>query len=150
MSRFSPEVEAVLRQAGWFPQRRIDLGAWQISMREFSWHAAATRFLQEFGGIRVEVSGPGVSCARVPFEFDPELAVGEEERFAEFSEVFGRRFFPVGELGQGEFFLAIDDEAVLYYLSARLFRLGQVDSALACLASGVAAERLDPPAANGA
>lgn len=117
-------------------------------MPDFVWHGAAEEFLQEFGGLRVDISGPGITCAREPFELDPELAIGEEERFAEISESFNRTFFPVGELGQGEFFLAIDEEGVVYLLGARVLRLGAGDLALEHLVTGVAPERLSPSTGN--
>ncbi|NEC86429.1 SUKH-3 domain-containing protein [Streptomyces sp. SID12501] len=145
MSRFTSEVESVLRRAGWLPDRRFDLAPWKSSMSGFLWHAAAEEFLQEFGGIRVDISGSGITCAREPFEFDPELAIGEEGRFAELSELFGRSFFPLGEIGQGEFFLAIDEEGVVYLLAAWVLRVSSGDSALEHLVTGVAPERLGAP-----
>ncbi|MFD5637798.1 SUKH-3 domain-containing protein [Streptomyces sp. NPDC127077] len=101
----------------------------------------ARRQGMEFGGLSVDVSGPGVSCAREPFEIDPELAVGEEDRFADLSERFGRRFLPLGEVGT-EFFLAIDEDGILYLLAAWVFRLGPSDEALENLIRGVKAEKL--------
>ena len=146
MSQFSPETDVVLRSAGWLPDRRIDLAGWKALLAGFMWHDAAERFLQEFGGIRVVVRGPGVTCSREPFEFDPELAVGEEGRFAELSGMFGRKFFPLGEFAQGEFFLAIDEENIIYLLGSWALRYGEVDQALEKLVSGVAPEKLDLPA----
>ncbi|MEU3428497.1 SUKH-3 domain-containing protein [Streptomyces gardneri] len=145
MSRFSQEVEGVLRRAGWLPDRRVELTHWKVSAGEFTWHTAAEKFLQEFGGLRFDVSGPGITCAREPFEIDPELALGEGDRFAELSEAFGRTFFPLGEVGQGEFFLAIDEEGVIYLLGACALRQGAGDIALEHLIKGVAPERLAPP-----
>jgi len=113
-------------------------------MSEFAWHAAAETFLHEFARIRVDISGPGVTCAREPFEFEPELAMGEEGRFAELSELFHRNFFPVGETGQGEFFLGIDEKGILYLLAARAFSLGPVDVAIEHLVRGIAPERIEP------
>ena len=144
MPRFSREVEDVLRCAGWLPGRRVDLGQWKNSLSEFVWHDAAENFLREFGGIRVEASGPGVDCAREPFEFDPELAIGEGGRFLELSEVYGKKFFPLGETGQGEFFLAIDEKSVVYLLAAVALRFDVVDRALDHLVTGVAPERINP------
>ncbi|MFD7631535.1 SUKH-3 domain-containing protein [Streptomyces sp. NPDC059851] len=145
MPRFSDEVEGVLRRAGWLPDRRVDLAQWKVSSAEFTWHAAAEKFLQEFGGLRVDNSGPGITCARESFEFDPELAIGEGERFAELSELFGHKFFPLGEVGQGEFFLAIDEEGAIYLLGAWVLRHGPGDLALEHLVTGVAPERLSRP-----
>ncbi|MEU3540235.1 SUKH-3 domain-containing protein [Streptomyces paromomycinus] len=145
MPRFSREVEDVLRRSGWLPGRRVDLARWKVSAAEFTWHSAAEVFLQEFGGLRVDIDGPGITCAREPFEFDPELAVGEGERFAELSALFGLGLFPLGEVGQGEFFLAIDEEGDIYRLGAGASRYGVGDLALGHLVTGVAPERLGPP-----
>ncbi|WP_329377152.1 SUKH-3 domain-containing protein [Streptomyces sp. NBC_01716] len=83
------EVESDLRRAGWVPDRRVNLVRWKAAMQNFAWNAAAGEFFAEFGGIRVENDGPGITCARESFEFDPELAIGEEGRFSELSEFFG-------------------------------------------------------------
>ncbi|MCM2417705.1 SUKH-3 domain-containing protein [Streptomyces sp. RKAG293] len=149
MSRFSPEVDVVLRESGWFPGRRTEIFRWKVSVPDFIWHAAAEKFLEEFGGINVHISGPGITCAREPFEIDPDLAIGEEGRFAELSELFGRRFFPLGEVGRGEFFLAIDEEGLMYLLATAVLSLGAADLALENLVTGVSAERLSPPTGSG-
>ncbi|MGW2044480.1 SUKH-3 domain-containing protein [Streptomyces sp. NPDC001858] len=144
MPRFSSEAEDVLRRSGWFPGRRADIQSWKELLPGLSWHAAAEGFLAEFGGLSVDVSGPGVSCAREPFEIDPELAVGEEDRFEDLSERFGRRFLPLGEVGT-EFFLGIDEDGVLYLLAAWAFRLGPSDEALENLIRGVKSEKMQLP-----
>ncbi|MFB6633093.1 SUKH-3 domain-containing protein [Streptomyces sp. NPDC056362] len=137
-------MERTLRSSGWIPGRHVDIQAWREQLSEFPWHPAAERFLAEFGGLAVDVSGPGVSVAREPFVINPELAVGEEERFEELSTMFGRRFFPVGELEDCAFFLGIDEEGVLYSLAAWAFNLGPSDEALGNLIKGVKAVRLNP------
>jgi hypothetical protein len=142
MSRFSAETESVLLASGWFPGRQTDIRAWRDRLANFTWHAAAERFLTEFGGISVDVSGPGVTCAREPFVIDPALAVGEEDRFEELSKRFGRRFFPIGEFGVGDFFLGIDEYGVLYLLAAWALRVGALDEALENLIKGVKGVRL--------
>ena len=63
-ARFSPEVEAVLREAGWYPGREVDweqLGEWAfieapvekgfLQVRMFS---AALYVLREFGGLTIK------------------------------------------------------------------------------------------------
>jgi hypothetical protein len=145
VKRFPADLETVLRAAGWSPNRRVGLDAWRVSLSEFGWHGAAERFLQEFGGLRVAVAGPGVNVARAPFEFDPEGAVGEEERFAELSDVFGRKFFPIGELANGEFFLGIDENGILYRLLGDAAEYGPVDQALEHLFRGIRPTTLEAP-----
>ncbi|WP_170154733.1 SUKH-3 domain-containing protein [Lentzea atacamensis] len=139
-------MEDVLWRSGWAPDRQVDLARWKNSLSEFVWHEAAEKFLREFGGIRVVVEGPGVNCAREPFEFDPDLAIGEGARFAELSDLFDRKFFPLGEIGQGEFFLGIDEEGVVYALARWALRYDVGDQALEQLVTGVAPERLNPSA----
>ncbi|MFI0939218.1 SUKH-3 domain-containing protein [Streptomyces sp. NPDC021020] len=140
--RFSDEVHQALTRAGWFPGRQVAVDLSGAGLSGFAWHQAARFFLSEFAGISVEVKGSGVSVAREPFLFDPEAAVGEEDRFEAASERFARHFCPVGEIGRGEFFLAIDENAVMYLLAHEVFRLGPVDEALANLVLGVKATRV--------
>ncbi|MGW5353621.1 SUKH-3 domain-containing protein [Streptomyces sp. NPDC004031] len=142
--RFSREVHEVLTRAGWFPARQAEVDLSGEGLSGFAWHQAARLFLAEFGGISVEIEGPGVNVAREPFLFDPEVAVGEEDRFEVASERFGRALCPVGEIGRGEFFLAIDEDAVMYLLARDAFSLGPVDEALEKLVLGVKATRVTP------
>jgi hypothetical protein len=85
------------------------------------------------------------NVAREPFEIDPALAVEEEGAFQELSERFGRKFFPAGEMGRGEFLLAIDEDGVLYLLAAWAFRLGPSDEALENLINGAQAVPFPKP-----
>jgi hypothetical protein len=38
-------------------------------------------FLVEFGGLDVRISGTGITRAREPFDLDPVLCSGNEDRF---------------------------------------------------------------------
>ena len=61
MQRFSDETEQVLRDSGWQPGRRVDIQLW-IQRLEGSGiivHESAEKFLAEFGGLAVEIDGPG-------------------------------------------------------------------------------------------
>lgn len=108
-------------------------------------HAAAEEFLREFGGIYVQVSGPGVTCMRTPFEIDPELALGEEDRFMELSRRFGCSLFPIGAKESSEFFLSIDEGGTVYAVMNWLFSLGRGETAIEHLVTGVAGERVRVP-----
>ena len=143
MERFAPDVAAELRRSGWFPGRTIEISNYKDGLPGFLWHEAAERFLEEFGGIRVDLHGPGRSVAKEPFEIDPELAAGEEGRFEELSQKYHRQLFPVGELGQGEFFLAVDQESILYMVGSSIFRLGPSAEGLGKLVLGIQGTRLE-------
>lgn len=142
MTRFSAETEKVLRSAGWRQGRVVSTAEWRdrFETRGLAMHEAADRFLSEFGGISVEISGPGVTSAREPFEFDPALAYGEEELFSEWAEEIGSVLFPIGELNHGQFFLAIDENSVVYLVSDWLAHFGEMPAALDNLVLGFAPE----------
>lgn len=145
MSSWSPEVDEVLEASGWTRDRQADTGRWR-SMFEtvgLAMHDAAEAFLQEFGGLTVNVSGPGISCARTPFELDPELTWGEHDRFLERGESVGRRLFPLGELDHGRFFLAIDEVHEIYLVETWVASFGPMPQALENLVLGVAPRRID-------
>ncbi|MEV6742354.1 SUKH-3 domain-containing protein [Streptomyces sp. NPDC051104] len=145
MSSWSPEVDEVLEASGWAPGRKVDAGRWR-SMFEavgLAMHDAAEAFLQEFGGLTVNVSRPGITCARTPFELDPELAFGEDDRFLEWGEAIGRRLFPLGELDHGRFFLAIDEVNEIYLVETWVASFGPMPQALENLVLGVAPHRID-------
>ncbi|MET8783940.1 SUKH-3 domain-containing protein [Streptomyces sp. NPDC004589] len=145
MSSWSPETGEVLEASGWTPGRKVSTDHWR-SMFEaagLAMHDAAEVFLQEFGGLTVNVSGPGISCARTPFELDPELAWGEDDRFAEWGESIGHRLFPLGELDHGRFFLAIDEVGVIYLVETWVASFGPMPQAMENLVLGVAPRRID-------
>ncbi|MFF5934254.1 SUKH-3 domain-containing protein [Streptomyces sp. NPDC012508] len=141
-SRFSDETQSALRSAGWFPGREVDVTSWRTSLQGFHMHAAAERFLREFGGLHVRVSGPGENHRRTPFEIDPELAIGEEDRWMHLSEMFGRSFFPIGGEDFGEFLLGIDERGEIHFLMNWAISLGRGDYALENLIRGLSRERL--------
>lgn len=143
--RFSRESENTLRQAGWYPGRTVDTAVWRTPLEEsgFAFHEAAVRFLAEFGGLSVDHYGPGITCAREPFEFDPLLAFGEDDRFGEWGATIGRVIAPLGECDRGRFFLGIDEQGVIYLVASWLARFGSGDEGLENLILGVMPEALD-------
>ncbi|WP_437074765.1 SUKH-3 domain-containing protein [Streptomyces sp. enrichment culture] len=145
MSEWSPEVLEVLEASGWTAGRRVDTAGWRSVFEGAGivMHDAAETFLQEFGGLTVSIGGPGVSAAREPFELDPELAWGEEDRFSEWSEVLGRELFPLGELDHGRFFLAIDEHSEIYLVETWVASFGAMPHALENLILGVMPRRID-------
>ncbi|MFE5947112.1 SUKH-3 domain-containing protein [Streptomyces sp. NPDC056480] len=135
----------VLEASGWAPGRMVDTARWRTRFAAlgFDMHAAALAFLKEFGGLTVNVSGPGISCARTPFELDPELAWGDEDRFTEWGEAIGRRLYPLGELDHGRFFLGIDEVGVIYLVEGWIADFGPMPRAMENLALGVAPRAIE-------
>lgn len=123
-------TEAALSTAGWTPTRceREVVREWRTALERpsgFRMSAAAERALEEFGGLRASSSGPGLQCARGGFVIDPELAEGEEDRFAAFSDFVVGTLFPIGEAYDGHAFLGIDESGAVYLVGDTLDRLGR-------------------------
>jgi hypothetical protein len=145
MSEWSPEVLEVLEASGWTVGRRVDTADWRSMFEAVGivMHDAAEAFLQEFGGLTVSVGGPGISRAREPFELNPELAWGEDDRFSEWSDSLGRRLFPLGELDGGRFFLGIDEGSEIRIVETWVASFGPMPHALENLILGVMPRRID-------
>ncbi|MFD0140583.1 SUKH-3 domain-containing protein [Streptomyces sp. NPDC127159] len=103
----------------------------------------ACKRLGPFGGLTVNVSGPGISCARTPFALDPELTWGEGDRFVEWGEAIGRHLYPLGELDHGRFFLGIDEAGVIYLVETWVAGFGPMPHSMEHLVLGVAPRRID-------
>ncbi|UOZ11023.1 SUKH-3 domain-containing protein [Amycolatopsis sp. WQ 127309] len=139
-SRFAGRVERDLRAAGWLPGRQVDTAGWREQLEasgEVRMHEAAERFLGEFGGLKVDISGPGISVARVPFEFNPGDLDGEEGRFADWGAAFGISLFPLGELDRGRTFLGISEIGEVVLVETWVASFGVGDTALENLILGV-------------
>jgi hypothetical protein len=141
--RFSDEVSSVLRSAGWEPGRRVPTADWEDEIRQagLAVHDALRDFLAEFGGLKVDQRGPGISVARAPFEFDPAQAGGDEDRFAEWSETEGVQLCPIGVV-EHTWLLGIDERSNLYQVTDILERYGPVDQALSMLVLGIKPQRI--------
>ncbi|WP_369408717.1 SUKH-3 domain-containing protein [Herbidospora mongoliensis] len=139
-------MEHILRRAGWQPGRHVDTSTWRHLLESdgFVMHDAAERFLREFGGLSVGHGGAGISRAREPFEFDPLLGMGEDDRFSEWGEAVGKSIFPIGELDRGRFFLGIDEVGMIYLVADSLARFGVGRVGIECLVLGVAPEIIFP------
>ncbi|MEU4065899.1 SUKH-3 domain-containing protein [Streptomyces wedmorensis] len=142
---WSSEVERVLREAGWHPGRAVDTTGWkqQLEQDGFRSHAAAEDFLRELGGLAVGHGGAGITRAREPFDLDPLLALGEADRFDEWSEEIGHRLFPVGELAGG--LLGLDEDGELYVVDGWPARFGRMPQAMENLVLGVMPVRMPQP-----
>ncbi|UWW91840.1 SUKH-3 domain-containing protein [Streptomyces murinus] len=139
MNDLSPESRTVLRDAGWRAGRQMDTSSWvaALGVAGVVAHDAARAFLAEFGGLVVDISGPGVNRAREPFELDPLLCSGEEDRFLEWGEEIGKSLFPIGVLDMGRYFLGIDEQSEIYLIETWVASFGRMPQAMDNLISGV-------------
>ena len=120
--RFPAEVERVLRESGWFPQRQIPIelleqwlvldlkmGRGKIQVRMFP---TASMILREFGGLKIKLDLPGITCYRPSFSFDP-LEVRDSGAWTYnwiLDEGWGNGgLFPLGRMSDGGMF-AVDSK----------------------------------------
>lgn len=120
MTRFSKQSERVLRRAGWYPGRQVPelVSLWKKhpAIADIEMFETAERFLLEFGGITITQSGPGVTLARSPFKINPALAYHESALFKKFGAMVDTRLYPLGEAGNGYYYLAIGENGRVYYV----------------------------------
>lgn len=117
---WSPQAEAYAREAGWHPDRRVDITAWVAELGEdnrFQPHDAAADFLTEFGGLDIPDPGrPGVDFGPVALHLDPRRCRGQRRLFTAAEDKLQARLYPLGEAGDADASLAIDEHAVVYLL----------------------------------
>ena len=164
--RFLPEVEAVLREVGWFPGRVVpmdQLKQWLIIERELEngprvqlrMFSAAWRILREFGGLTIEQDAPGVTFSRESFFFDPSRGGWwGEEWFIDEWEADGA-LFPLGNWGNPDvsgfyrtdaFCFAVTGQGKIISDSENLLLLGNtIEEALTNLIVGYMPETYGAP-----
>lgn len=148
MIRFQKNVAEVLSAAGWYEGRNIvDLvNKWAKTLDRpggFQIFPAAEIALREFGGLRINPSGPGLDHGPSPLIIDASLAVAEEELFQSWSETLHTKLYPLGEAGPVAEFLAIDEHGRVLLLSFDALLVGQtIEEALDHLIRGINFEPL--------
>lgn len=118
--RFSAPVEAVLREAGWYPGRRLSDDEIAAMRRGFATGRGrfggriggaylADAVLREFGGLVIAGPGPGLEINPRPFAIDPSLAAYYNETLIDVGRAMRVRLYPLGVEGMDEAVLAITD-----------------------------------------
>lgn len=121
----------VLRAAGWFEGRRVpaDVTRWEEALSTpsgYSLNEHAREFLLEFGGLCWPDFPRDKRPSRFLFDLDPMRADFEEDRFrlAE-ADAGGERLFPVGEVLNGYYFLAVRARGSFYLVMDDVERCGE-------------------------
>ena len=148
MTRFSRPAEETLRRVGWYPGRQVRemVDSWKRTLKlsdGLEMFPRAETVLLEFGGLRIDQQGPGVTCARESFTFDPTAAVYEGDRFSDFSTMLRTKLYPLGEASGGHCFWAIGENGDIYLLMNDLILLGNtIEDALEKLLIGIAGKEI--------
>jgi hypothetical protein len=77
---------------------------------------ASDKVLDEFGGIRVGVSGSGVEVGTTDFELDPMACVHLGEEMSFLQKKLELNLYPLGEAGNGHGYLMVDEHGGVYIL----------------------------------
>jgi hypothetical protein len=161
-TRFPEDVAAILTRSGWRPARDVaeqvdawfdDLGVDELR-QDAGWSAArsaavavAHRVLREFGGLVVDIGGPGRDHAVTPFRlypFPPPAPNSPDVYGLDYLEgKLDRPLFPIGEVDDFQYDLAIDPDGRIYQAGDLDFALGEdIDEALVNLVQGRAVTRV--------
>ncbi|RSM72894.1 hypothetical protein DL991_32330 [Amycolatopsis sp. WAC 01375] len=134
-----------LLRVGWSPERRVDTSEWRsiFEPHGLEMFPAAEDFLSRFGGLSFEKRPNGVDSYCFQFELDPRLCAGEEDLFLDWGKTMGKAWFPLGEYDNSRFFLAIDEDAVIYTAVNWIARFGRGVEGLAAIVFGVLPEPLE-------
>ncbi|GFJ91839.1 SUKH-3 domain-containing protein [Phytohabitans rumicis] len=155
--RFSPEVDAALREAGWTPDRRLpaeDIAAMRRAVADrmgtfggrLDDSNAADPVLAEFGGLVIDGGRDGVDLAPRPFVLDPTLAAGSVETLIDVGRAMGTLLYPLGVEGLDEAVLAITNSGKIVSVDPTgEWLLGDtVEEALDVLVTGRRPRRVAP------
>lgn len=149
--RFSPPVEAALREAGWYPGRRLPDEALSAMSQEIHRHPGryggtlsllsgidARNALAEFGGLIIGVDQPGVDVKPRSFALDPTLAAHSVETLIDAGRALDTHLSPLGIEGLDEAVLAIDFIGRVFAIdpTGEWFLGETIDAALETLITG--------------
>jgi hypothetical protein len=158
LARFPAEVSAALKRAGWHPGRSVLVQAedWADELAahvspdgyRHSLFPAAVEAWSEFGGLRVDVEGPGRQLARTSFVLDPRCGLYQPRTLSDLGRALEVPVAPLGEEADGRALLVVDALGRVYSLDhTGEWYLGEtVDQALTTLVMGTMPELLHYPA----
>jgi hypothetical protein len=124
--RPSPEAEAVLRKAGWSPDRSVDISEWVETLtREGNDVSPLARVIMErFGQLRLRHQGFG-GPARFDLEINPDSWYDEREHVALIEEVLKSKLCPVGETSGAAMLAVLPDGRVISEMDGTVFLVGE-------------------------
>ncbi len=129
MENLPEQILNTLEAAGWCQGRCAEslVAKWRQNLYHedgYTLLPSGRELLLSLGGLAIQQSGPGETCAVSSFVFDPELALGEEDRFAYFADQIGKELCPIGSCENGQLLLAISADGFIYALMDDIFLLG--------------------------
>ncbi|MFD3744476.1 SUKH-3 domain-containing protein [Nocardia sp. NPDC058633] len=124
----SNETQEAAANAGWTPDRRVDIGSWvsDLQAQGYSFFDEAVSVLSSMGGLIVRPPRiPEALWGSGSIRFDPLLAGdGMRERYAGFEQIIGHTILPIADWGGESAMLLLDDGSVVEDITGGLRFLG--------------------------
>jgi hypothetical protein len=122
----SPEAEAILRQAGWSPDREVDTSEWVETLRDQGNEVfpLAEAIMKKFGGLRLrhrEAGGP----SRHDFDVNPSHWYDQRDRVGDIEEILGISLCPVGETSGAAMLAVLADGRVIDEFEGEIIQIGE-------------------------
>ena len=121
----SSEAEAILKQAGWSPDRSADISEWveTLNREGNDVFPAARAIMESFGGLHLRHRGFG-GPARYDFEINPDSWYGEREHLALVEDLLQTRVCPIGETSGSALLALLSDGRVIEEMDGTVFLVG--------------------------
>ena len=118
MYSFSEEILSLLRSAGWYPSRNIDISEFKniLASEGYPIHSTVLSFLSCFGNLQVRYPHKHKSEIDDDFHFKVSLAVTHiyPERVKDYSDRVSSALCVIGECNRGYMILMMDSEGKVY------------------------------------
>jgi hypothetical protein len=128
---FTETTARVLREAGWTPERRVDLSALpqRLGARNLVLHGAAREFLERFYGLEGSVPIDGFPGINGFVCFKPEAVIrflDPQQDGAFLAKLISRPAYPVGTTSGHTVFIFMDDRGRSYLLDMEWTLFGEL------------------------
>ncbi|MEK6238993.1 MAG: SUKH-3 domain-containing protein [Planctomycetales bacterium] len=148
MREISSELRNLLTTVGFHDFRLLGVNASQWIEQltpEYSCFPAADIALRSFGGLTVNVSGPGENVVRSDFELDPTDGIGAGDYYRDHEEIVGGKLYPLGCCSREVDSLVVDDSGRAYcFNDAGVFRFASTEELIMGLILGRRGELIWP------
>jgi hypothetical protein len=122
---FSPAVQAILEQAGWYSGRNA-AGTFPLP-HDVVYPDAISLILQEFGGLHLRSDGPGITLTRLSIYFDPidaDFESSEDGTIHYYASLLTKKLYPLGFIPSESLMLCVDENCQVYMVGDNLHYVG--------------------------
>jgi SUKH-3 immunity protein of toxin-antitoxin system len=123
---FSSELERVLRDAGWYPGRKVSVAEWVADLTSYGFIVVpeAKTILEEFGGLKVcPIKTVTDAYASEPVIID-SCSDADSEELMEWGQKLQTTLTPIGEYGGQAAVLVAEDRSIYLSWSHILWKCG--------------------------